>query len=36
MKKTCIVIAMALLTLGTAFAQKNVKLGHIENGELKS
>lgn len=34
MKKTCIVIAMALLTLGTAFAQKNVKLGHIDSNEL--
>ena len=34
MKKTCIVIAMALLTLGTAFAQKSVKLGHIDSNEL--
>ena len=34
MKKTFIVIAMALLSLGTAFAQKNVKLGHIDSNEL--
>ena len=34
MKKTCIVIAMALLSLGTAFAQKSVKLGHIDSNEL--
>ncbi|MBO7199927.1 MAG: OmpH family outer membrane protein [Bacteroidales bacterium] len=34
MKKTFIVIAMALLSLGTAFAQKSVKLGHIDSNEL--
>ncbi|MBR5784145.1 MAG: OmpH family outer membrane protein, partial [Bacteroidales bacterium] len=34
MKKVCIVLALALMTLGTAFAQKNVKLGHIDSNEL--
>ncbi|MBO7225951.1 MAG: OmpH family outer membrane protein [Bacteroidales bacterium] len=34
MKKTCIVIAIALMSLGTAFAQKTVKLGHIDSNEL--
>jgi len=34
MKKTFIVIAMALLSFGTAFAQKSVKLGHIDSNEL--
>ena len=34
MKKTFIVIAMAQLSLGTAFAQKSVKLGHIDSNEL--